>query len=174
MTDRVGRFSILTALVLGATLSFAADPKGAKRDAEEIEVEPPAYPQASDLIEIGGTDRRHEHAYVDRRSVSVGSDRIVRYTLLVRTEGGVDNVTFEAISCDSKEFKILATGDPARGFKAARYPRWQPIEYRAVNNERNVLARDIFCPGRGMVQTDQEALEALQRGMNSKAEPRIR
>lgn len=134
----------------------------------DIDVDPPDYPVPANLIEFNTSVGQRNHAYVDTATLSVGDDGVVRYSMVIRVPGGVDNTTFEGIRCATREYKIYAVGD--RDSRWAKTPgtRWRPIEYKEINNQRQFLYREIFCPAGNPVSNREEALRALKRGINSK------
>jgi CNP1-like family len=151
----------------------AERPEKSKDPWVEIEVDLPAYPAAADLIEFNTAVAQRSHAYIDRRSLYVGEDGIVRYAMIVRPNGGIDNITFEGIRCDTREYKIYAVGD-ANAWVRVPSPRWAPVEYKEINNQRKYLWREIFCPASGMVKSTAEAVDALKRGINRRQDPAFR
>jgi hypothetical protein len=74
------------------------------------EVEPPAFPKPENLIEFYVGPVTTNKYFIDASTLSVGSDRIVRYVLVVRTSGGASNVSFEGINCKELTWKHYATG----------------------------------------------------------------
>lgn len=151
----------------------AERPEKPKEAWVEAEVDLPPYPTASNLIEFNTAVAQRSHAFIDRNSLYVGEDGIVRYAMIVRANGGIDNITFEGIRCETAEYKIYAVGD-ANAWVRVPTPRWAPVEYKEINNQRKFLWREIFCPPSGMVKTASEAVAALKHGINRRQEPALR
>jgi CNP1-like family len=105
------------------------------------------------------TDFRY---YVDWGSVSAGEDRIVRYVLVARSASGAENVSFEGIRCQSREYRVYAVGKPEGGW-AGRASEWRPIP-RQWNSSQAALARQYFCPGRAAIKTSEEGQRAVRAG----------
>jgi len=129
----------------------------------EKQVAPPPL-ERSRLVELklnmsANTDFRY---YVDWGSVSAGEDRIVRYALIGRSASGVENVSFEGIRCQSREYRIYAVGTPEGGW-GGRASEWRPIP-RTMNSTQALLAKDYFCPGRAAIRTSAEAQQAVRAG----------
>jgi len=113
---------------------------------EEQKLVIPPYPRQQDLIEIDvGRYGYPYRVFVDAASLSVGKDRIVRYTAVLRSRSGVDNVSFEGIRCPRHQFKRYAYGSGGRF-----YPRsnadWERIHQIRQDIYRKVLADEYFCP----------------------------
>ena len=134
---------------------------------KELEVKLPGYPKADDLLSFDAGAASPHRFYIDSKSLSVGTDGVVRYTLVVKTSGGTTNVSYEGMRCDLREVKIYATGGAAGTWARALDPHWASIRARTVNNQHAVLFRDYFCglkTGKTPVARVQEALELLRTG----------
>jgi len=101
--------------------------------------------------------------FVDRASVSVGQDRVVRYTLIARSSSGGTNVSYEGIRCRSYERRVYAFGRSDGVWSQARNSQWGPI-LRLAADPQTALADDFFCSERGPVRTTEDAMRALARG----------
>jgi len=146
-------------------------PKGAW---VEFEVELPEYPVADRLVEFNASVNQRNHSFIDPKTLALGDDGVVRYAMVIKVKDGVDNVTYEGIRCDSKEFKVYAVGDAGSRWIKATNAKWLPVEYKEINNQRRYLFKEVFCPREGMVKSSAEALSALKSGINAKATPRVR
>jgi hypothetical protein len=85
---------------------------------------------------------------IDDSTLTVGSDGVVRYVLVVQTSGGATNVSFEGINCKDRSWKHYATGNRDSGTwtksRAARI-EWRPIENKPINRHHAALSRDFFA-----------------------------
>ena len=107
--------------------------------------------------------------FVDAKSVSVSEDGLVRYTTVARGDGGSANVSYEAIRCATREFKIYAYGKPDGTWSPARDPQWKPIRTVQMDGHRAILYASYFCPSRSGVTSAAEAVDAVRRGGHPKA-----
>jgi hypothetical protein len=105
--------------------------------------------------------------FVDRASVGVGQDGVVRYTLVARSASGAMNISYEGIRCRSSERRVYAFGGPDEAWMQSSNSQWTPI-FRLSGDAQAVLASDFFCTERGPVRTTEEALRALARGSRSR------
>ncbi len=132
------------------------------KQSEEVVVAPPPLERAS-LIELQlevPTDFRY---FVDATSVSVGPDRIVRYTMLARSPSGVENITFEGLRC-AGEFRVYSVALPGDRGWSGRPGEWRPVP-RDARVGQNALMRRYFCPARNTAIRDaKEGVAALQAG----------
>ena len=132
-----------------------------KQSAEKM-VAPPPLVRAK-LIELELEAPGDFRYFVDAQSVSVGSDGIVRYTMVARSPGGVENITFEGLRC-AGEYRVYAVGQPGGGGWSGRPGSWRPVP-RDARIGQNALMRKYFCPARATAIRDaQEGVAALRAG----------
>lgn len=112
----------------------------------------PALPQDADLLpfKVAGSDS-FKFA-VDPKSISVGDDNVVRYTVVITSTGGGRNVSYEGMRCDAFERRVYATLPKGA---TAWVPNlgedremWRRMETRVRNAYAATLATDFFCDGR--------------------------
>ncbi len=128
---------------------FEYDFDADKKPWKEIEAQLPAPPKQQDLLRVEvGPASRHEH-FVDRASLSVGEDGVVRYTMLIRTAGGAENVSYEGMRCSEGERKLYAFGRSNGEWSRNRHARWEPIRARDQGGYHRALFFDYFCAGGG-------------------------
>jgi hypothetical protein len=137
---------------------------GRTRDGEPVKL--PAYPNADDLVGFFVSSASDFKFFIDRRSLSIRSDGVVRYTLVARSPEGVDNVTYEGIHCNSSAYRIYATGHADRSW-SKRPTGWRPIEPKSVARWRYALLGDYFCPAGAPILTVADGIDGLKRGRNS-------
>lgn len=132
------------------------------RQSGEKLVPPPPLNRAR-LVEVkpGLSSSSDFRYYVDWGSVSAGDDRIVRYALVARNGAGVENVTFEGLTCQG-EYRVYAVGQPDGGW-GGQPSEWRQIP-RSPNAAQPTLAKDYFCPGRAVVRSSAEAQQAVRAG----------
>lgn len=164
--------SVLAAL-LAATCSVAPaqvgvkigedrDDAATKPQSDAETVNPPAYPNAQDLVGFFVSAANDFEFFIDAKSIAVDGG-IVRYTLVARSPEGVDNVSYEAIRCGSSDYRIYAIGHSDRTW-AQRPTPWRPITPKSVQRWRHALLKDYFCPGGVPIFTADEGIDALRRG----------
>lgn len=141
-----------------AGLLVDADP-----DWKEVEAAVPPAPQEAGLRAFDIGSPSPNAFFVDEGSVSVGEDGVVRYTLVVRTPGGAENVTFEGIRCATGERRIYASGRKDGSWVAMKNSAWQPIGDNTYNRPRAALAWDYFCDGPAGPRDRKHALQLLQQ-----------
>lgn len=115
---------------------------------QEIAVQLPPTPQDANLAEFYLSPNATMKAFVDLKSVSVGTDNVVRYTVVTKAEGGAVNVIYEGMRCETWEKKSYAFGHPDGKWSRSRNDKWQQIKDRGGNRIDGALFRDYFCEGK--------------------------
>lgn len=152
----------LAALALLSGSATAGLFSGPDPDWEEGAYEMPMPPSASTLREFDVGAASPHRFLLDEQSVTVGDDRVVRYTLVVRSAGGAESTTFEGIRCDAAAWRIYATARPNGEWARARSSDWRPIVGSEYNRPRATLARDYFCDGSAPPGDRDEVLRRLR------------
>ena len=142
---------------VSAGLLAEADP-----DWKEGEVSMPPPVDEARLRSFFVSSASPNHFFVDEGSVSVGEDQVVRYTLVVRTPGGAENITFEGLRCVTGERRIYASGRPGGDWVPMKNSAWQPISNNAYNRPRAALAFEYFCDGSVPPRDTEHALRLLR------------
>ncbi len=124
----------------------------------------PPYPEPENYLPFKVNPVTPFDFYVDAKSVSVGSDGVVRYSLIAKSTGGALNISFEGIRCSGRQYRVYAFGRSDRTWSRARNNRWQPLSQDAANAQRAMLYSDFFCPEDSIVASAENGLRALRRG----------
>lgn len=157
------RFPLLLCLAgLAGTCAAAEEEDDVPASWQEQAVVFPAVPQESGWLPFYVTAATDNRFFVDGASLSVGSDGVIRYVLLVQTSGGARNVSYEGMRCETTERRIYALGRSDGSWAKARLSDWSRI--RAVGNNRYhaVLFSEFFCPD-GIAVRDADAARDLLR-----------
>lgn len=133
----------------------------------EIEPQLPVAPKGADLQPFYVSPSTENRFYIDRKSLTVGGDGVVRYTLVVVSPSGARNVSYEGIRCETGELRLYAFGHADGTWGKARSNKWTQIEGGVTRNRHHVaLFGEYFCPPGAVVGNVKEALAALERGSN--------
>jgi hypothetical protein len=130
----------------------------------ELQAQLPDYPKDENLLPLYVSATTDNRFFVDGKSISIGGDGVIRYTLVVRSSAGASNVSFEGIRCVTHEHKLYAFGHAGGTWSRARFSKWEPIRYEDRNRQHHVLYDDFFCPNGIAVTGPQAAVDALKRG----------
>ena len=131
----------------------------------EVAAQLPAYPKDQNLIPFNVSSATNNQFFVDAQSISVGNDKVVRYTVVVKAAGGATNVSYEGIRCETAERRLYAYGHPDGSWSRARDATWQGIRLRSLLSYRKALYEDHFCPDGIAVRDAKTAVDSLRRGV---------
>jgi hypothetical protein len=130
----------------------------------ELEIQLPGFPEQENLIsfQVGAvSDAKY---MVDGNSLSVGPDGVVRYTLVVISPSGAQNISYEGLRCATGERRLYAFGRPDNTWSKARGNQWVRV-HGSSNNHHVELYSNYFCvSGSGAVTNADEARRELRRG----------
>jgi len=128
----------------GYNPGFVGDPESEKKKEDAVNF--PAWPSDQNLISVNLSLVEFPYTLlIDEKSFSVGKDRTIRYTAILRSAGGVDNVTYEGISCNRHEVQRYAYGSRGQ-FRPVRKPEWKYVRRIGQDRYRNELIESYFCP----------------------------
>lgn len=136
---------------------------------KELETQIPPYPKEEDLIPFTVGPTTDNSFFIDQKSISVGEDGIIRFTLIIRSPEGANNVTFEGIRCSTEETRTYAYGRADNTWSKAKENTWHSVQYDRKHRPEYVLTTDYFCPRDIVVDTPQEAINALKLGKHPRA-----
>ena len=163
--SRVSGF--LVAFLIGVSTHAIAD--GFEYDYDEkpwseIEVRLPPFPEDGNQIAFDVGANSGVEYLIDKKSLSVAEDGVVRYTLTVISRSGAKNVSYEGMRCSTSERRYYASGRADGTWSKARSNQWAKI--RGTSNNHHVeLYSEYFCtPGEATVSTAEQALRVLEQG----------
>ena len=177
------KFDLLTIAVMMSigALVHAGDGEGRSsypgdfetgKPTQETEVELPSAPNVATLRPIYVSAVATNNYFIDEATLTLGTDRVVRYVLVVETAGGARNVSFEGMRCEDGMWKLYAIGHADGSWVRPRSSKWYVIENKPVNRHHAALSRDYFCPNGGVLLSAEEGRNALREGKHPKNEVR--
>lgn len=135
----------------------------AERPWVEVAAQLPPAPADADLLEFSVSGVAPHRYFLDRRSIDVGTDKVVRYTVVVQSRGGVKNVFYEGLRCETAETRRYAHAQPDGSWTRASAGSWKPVALRSGLSFHKALFEDVFCPGDIRVKNGLEAVANLER-----------
>jgi len=111
---------------------------------KEIEVTLPPYPEDSGLLEFLPRRNSENHFYIDRNSISIGGDRVIRYSAIVRSPSGALTTSYEGMRCKTSEYKVYAFGIRNGEWTNSHDAQWRAIP-KTSGDFRFALYKDYFC-----------------------------
>lgn len=146
-----------------ASVAAAYDDDGLE-EWREIEWVLPASSKPGVLLNVDVGPAEQNRFEVDRASVSVGGDGVVRYLMLVTSPSGATTITFEGIRCVSRERRIYAHGRADGTWSKSNRERWSRVDFQAINGYALTLWKQYFCPDGIAVRDAADAIDALITG----------
>ena len=164
----IGAALLLAGCAPGGGLQFSLrDPE---RDADgnlivwkEGDSKLPAYPVPANAVQFEGGNRDESRFYVDKSTLSVGEDGVVRYTLMVLGDGGGRNVSYEGIRCESREYRVYAYGRDNHSWAIPTVSEWRRVYQQYTNNYRAALMVEYLCKGQSLLPTVREIVASLEQ-----------
>lgn len=157
--------SLLALLLLpaGAAVAESGDDEP-PRQWQEADVQFPLAPLRENLLPLYVSAATVNKFFIDSASLSVGTDGVIRYVMVVETPEGGRNVTFEGMRCEARERRIYASGRLDGAWSKARKDEWVRIQDAYANRQHAALFLEYFCPFGNSVRSAAEARDALVRG----------
>jgi hypothetical protein len=153
---------LLPALALAAGKNYDYDKEVEEKPWAEVEAQLPAYPAKEDLIPFTVGAVREVKYFIDAKSLAVGSDGVIRYTLVIVSSAGAQNVSFEGLRCSTAERRIYAFGRADGTWSKARSNQWVRIQGNS-NNHNVELYTNYFCSvGATEITSAESAREVLR------------
>lgn len=132
---------------------------------EKITVVMPSFPDDADLLPFPTSSLSSQSFFVDAKSIRVDKNQTVFYTLVSQSSSGAKNISYEAIRCESFEYRQFAYGLSNGTWMRAKNDRWSLLSTRAYSQPRVALTHDYFCEI-GMVAGDEN--DIISRIRNQK------
>jgi CNP1-like family len=106
----------------------------------------PPLPQNGNLLPFNVSQNTPLAFAVDAKSLEVGTDGVVRYTVVVTSPAGARNVNYEGIRCDTYEWRQYASLNADHdGWDRTVENDWRRIENGELNAYHAALYQDYFC-----------------------------
>lgn len=131
---------------------------------QEIASKLPSYPKEVNLIEFRVSSATANKYMIDAASLAVGSDGVIRYTIVIDSPRGARTMNFEGMRCDPAEYKIYGFGQPDGKWTENKYGAWKPFKQRSLLSYHKALFEDHFCPDWIRIRDAEEGIANLRRG----------
>jgi hypothetical protein len=139
------------------------DSVGEREPWREQELSLPPWPRDGDLIELELDAASPFRYYIDARSLSVGRDEVVRYTLVAESASGARNVSFEGLRCTPQgAFQIYAYGSGGE-LRPLPERNWTSIKQTPGDPLHKELHGHFLCgPKTFAPRPEKDMIRALQ------------
>lgn len=129
---------------------------------QEVAVQLPAPPASENLLPFYVSPTATHQFSIDAKSLTVGNDGVIRYSLVTTSSFGVKNVIYEGIRCASFEHKSYAFGRPDGSWSRSRNDSWERIQQHAANGHHAALAMDYFCQNLSVAGNANDMLKRIK------------
>jgi hypothetical protein len=129
----------------------------------------PDYPQEGNLLEVAGPPTHRNYQYfIDEKSITTGADGVVRFSIIIRSPGGVDNVMYDGIRCTTEQIKHYAYGSmDMEGNKKLilkQSSNWQDFRSVGVTGYAPILNDHYLCCHNGANISRNEIIQNIKYG----------
>lgn len=131
-------------LVLWASLASAQTPPPQPEWVEDKTPEPPGF-ATDQLIPVDMPRYVSVEVGIDPATISVGTDGVVRYVVVMRNASGSTAAAFEGLRCTTDEVKTYARFGTAGHWVAVKEPEWKPINSNLPSKHAFAIARQGAC-----------------------------
>lgn len=131
-------------LALWAGVTSAQTPPPLPEWVEEKPPTPPAF-ATDQLIPIDMPSYVSVEVGVDPATLTVGTDGVVRYVVVMRNASGFHTAAYEGLRCTTDEVKIYARFSTAGQWVAVKEPEWKSITSNLPSKHAFVIARQGAC-----------------------------
>lgn len=165
-TARIGISVLLVAA--GVFVSTAAHANASEADDsgeqawKEAELQLPAAPKQENLLPFYVSATATQSFAIDAQSLTVGSDGVIRYTLVSESDAGARNISYEGIRCATFERKTYAFGQSDGSWSRSRRDEWLRINDNAANRQHAALAKDYFCTEKAVAGKASDMVSRLR------------
>ncbi len=123
----------------------------------------PPLPQTSDLLAFEVSRNTPLQFFIDANSLSVGTDGVVRYAIVITSPAGARNINYEGIRCNTYEWRQYAALNADRdAWDQAPEIDWRRIENGDLNAYQAALYQDYFCTSKAPAGTSKTILQNLR------------
>lgn len=129
---------------------------------QEGEVRLPPLPKPENLLPVHPAARDALKLSVERESVNVSDEGIVRLVVVLESATGARNVFFDGYRCGEREYKTYAYVDAAGRWASVRNAQWQKLPRGESGAYRRDLYSDYLCAG-GAPGSAREVIQRLNR-----------
>lgn len=133
-----------------------------KKAWQELAVQLPAAPAEANLLSFYVSPTATQTFAIDTKSITVGADGVIRYTLVATGSAGARNISYEGIRCESFEKKLYAFGQADGSWSRARRDQWERIVTGTANSHHARLAQDYFCQNLTVAGSATDILQRIR------------
>ena len=114
---------------------------------EDKDIPLPALPDYDKVLPFEVSKNTTLTFAIDPKSLNIGKDGAIRYTVVITSPAGARNVRYEGLRCgDGQQWKMYAAiNEDGDGWDSDTSTDWEKIQSNTLNAYQMALARDYFC-----------------------------
>ena len=129
---------------------------------QEIAVQLPPAPLPENLVPFYVSATATQSFSIDTKSLTVGQDGVIRYTLVATSDSNAKNISYEGIRCATFERKLYAFGRSDGSWSRSRRDQWEWIHSNTNNRQHAALAKDYFCTEKTIAGTADDIVKRIR------------
>ncbi len=123
----------------------------------------PPLPQEANLLPFTVSENTPLTFFIDKNSLSVGTDGVIRYTVVVKSPAGARNVNYEGIRCDNYNWRLYASiNEDQTDWDRTVENDFRRIENGELNAYHASLYQDYFCANKLPTGSAKQILSNIQ------------
>lgn len=122
----------------------------------------PATPNRRTLLPFDVSAIATQSFALAPESLAVGSDGVIRFTVVARSQSGAENISYEGLRCTTLESIRYASGHADGTWSSARNLAWEPIRGGIANRYQAALADGFLCDGHTIAGNAASMLRSLK------------
>jgi hypothetical protein len=124
----------------------------------------PPLPKDNEFKQLAVTEASERYTYyMDEKSITLGTDGVMRYTVAVVSSSGVRNIFYEGLRCDENEVKTYAYASKGGKFRPTYKSRWRTVSNKGASAYQDFLKGVIVCDSNGFPWDAEKARNALNK-----------
>lgn len=122
----------------------------------------PPLPSDKDLLPFDVSTASRLNYQIDSKSISVGSDGVIRYTVVISSPSGARNIRYEGIHCSDYRWRLYsgANSDGTSWDNAST--DWARIGGSDLNGYHAALFNDYFCDNKIPVARANNIVQSIR------------
>ena len=134
---------------------FLSSPEEKWSESDEIGY--PDAPRDANLVSLDSESIGGPYQiFIDRTSVSMGADGVLRYTVVLKSKSGARNTFYEGIRCATSEYKTYAYATHTGEFRPMASSSWRKLKTTAPYDYRRLLEAHYVCDRHGWALDEEQ------------------
>ncbi len=131
---------------------------------QESKIVIPAIAKDSEFKQLAVTEASERYNYyLSEKSITRGTDGVMRYIVAVVSNNGVRNIFYEGLRCIENEVKTYAYASKGGKFRPTFKSRWRTVSNKGASAYQDFLRAVIVCDSNGYAWDAEKARHALNK-----------